>query len=68
MCTYLIKKFNKSVTLFLSIENITFFGHVKIFQNLDWKNLTLDPNKERLPWHIDTACELTYHWVCTVLA
>lgn len=45
MCSYLIKKFNKSVTLFLFLENIISFRHVKIFQNFDWKNMTLDPKK-----------------------
>lgn len=27
------EKFNKSVTLFLTLENIICFGHVKSFQN-----------------------------------
>jgi hypothetical protein len=36
---------NKSLTLFLSLENLISFVHVKNFQNLDWENLALDPKK-----------------------
>lgn len=32
-----IKKFNKFVTLYSFLENITSFGHEKSFQNLDLK-------------------------------
>lgn len=52
MCTYLIKKINKSVFLFLSFENIIFVGHVKTFQNHDSKNLTHDTKKNCHPLDI----------------
>lgn len=45
MCTYLIQKFNESVILFLLLENIISYGHVDKFQNLNWKNLAIDPKE-----------------------
>lgn len=48
MCTNLMKKINKSITLFLFFENIISFGHVKNVQNLDWKNLAFDQKKGSL--------------------
>jgi hypothetical protein len=50
-CAYLLNKimYNKSVTLFLSLENLISFGRVINFQNLDWENLALNPKKVRRP-------------------